>query len=161
MTAPSLSCKLPHERRGLDREPLEVAHRGLHLLAQPVHEEPQAALHQAGRLRSRLLLRRGGQGGREQEGEEERAHGRDDGRGGGPGQAAPGQAGQGGAGQAARAWIASHARLTAIRRFSASLTASSGRPRAIARSGWLSRTAARQAARTSSIGASGSTPSTS
>jgi hypothetical protein len=46
-----------------------------------------------------------------------------------------------------RAWraaISSQARLTAIRRRSASFTASSGTPRASIRSGWVARTSARQ-----------------
>ena len=54
--------------------------------------------------------------------------------------------------------ISSHARLIATIRRSASLIASSGTPRAIIWSGWVSRTSLRHAARTTFIGASGSTP---
>jgi hypothetical protein len=65
-------------------------------------------------------------------------------------------------GQAAprRARIVSQAALIAASRASASFTASSGMPRASMRSGWVARTSARQAARTVSRSAPGSTPRT-
>ena len=62
--------------------------------------------------------------------------------------------------QAALPEIVSQARLTSIIRFSASLIASSGKPRATSASGWFSRTSLRQAVRASAIEAFGAMPKT-